>query len=124
MRDKVDELAALVIEAFTEHMKGFYLEQLAVPEDLDDPKEDVELWVMSEEPFVPEGSEWAGPRIHAHVSVPVVLMEDKDAVQLAQMFAEAISSSRDYRAARRRAGLIGGMDPTLIPSSLEEAEMN
>lgn len=40
------------------HVEGFVLEQLAIPEDLEDSEEEVELWVISEEAFAPEGSDW------------------------------------------------------------------
>lgn len=45
--DPTDRLARKLISSFEHLTEHLLLEQLAVPEDLQDPEESVELWVAS-----------------------------------------------------------------------------
>ena len=128
MADRTDELAATLMEAFTCYLDGFCLEQLAVPEDLDDPGGEVELWIRSEECFVEEESRdkhgWDGPILRCYLSISAGVVEGLDAPDLAGVFEQAIAHSEEHQQARNMGRLLGQVDPERIPSSDEQAEMN
>lgn len=128
MEDRMDKLAATLMEAFTCYLDGFRLEQLAVPEDLDHPGAEVELWIRSEESFLEEESRakpgWDGPILRCYLSVSAGAVEGLDAPDMAGVFERAIAQSEEHQRARRMGRLLGQADPERIPSSDEQAEMN
>ena len=118
--DATDKLAHKLIEAFEELGEEIALEQLAVPEDLSDPRGSVDLWVVNtvgyeqEEQFVVRG----------RVSVPTTIVLEREACELCLLFKREILHSEEFRTATLSAKVASqAAERSGVPSS-EEAERN
>lgn len=118
--DSTDELARKLISAFEMFGEELVLEQLAVPEDLDDPEATVDLWVATAEAY-DLGEELV---VRARVSVPTVVALGWDADELGQLFREELLHSEEFRRATRVAGVASRAAELRGFPSPEEAERN
>jgi hypothetical protein len=118
--DTVDELAEKLISAFEPLSGEIVLEQLAVPEDLEDREACVDLWVVSadtcgvEEQFVVRGK----------VSVPAAVALDRDAGELSRLFREELLDSDEFLRATTVAGVASLATEGCGVPSQEQAERN
>ncbi len=118
--DTVDELARKLISAFEPLSEKVVVEQLAVPEDLDDPRGTIDLWVVSadapgvEEQFVVRGK----------VSMPAAIALDRDADELSRLFREELLRSYEFLQASTVAGVASMSAEECGVPSREQAERN
>lgn len=116
--DSVDELARKLISAFEPLGEEVILEQLAVPEDLANSQECVDLWVVSpgvyEEQFVARGQ----------VSLPTSVVLEREVEELSRLFRQKLLRSAEFRQATTAAGVASRAADQHGTPSAEEAEQN
>lgn len=120
----MDEIADKLIEAFEPFTDTLLLEQIAVPEDLDDPRALVDLWVVGAQVQSLGDSQQEAIVIRGTASVPTGAIQDLDTERLTDILRDGLLRSPELREARLAARLasasagIGG-----IPSP-EDAQRN
>lgn len=118
--DPTDHLARKLISSFEQLEDHLLLEQLAVPEDLSDPDGSVELWVASTEAFSAEEQFI----VRGHLSLPISVVIERNAQELAHLFKDELLASEQFRHATTVAGVAGkAADEGGVPSA-EEAQLN
>lgn len=92
--DEVEKLARKLIDAFGA-LEGLLLEEVAVPEDLDDPEGSVDLWVSS--------NETCGGRqeisVRGRISLPAGIALALNTRELAELFGEELLGSEEFKEA-------------------------
>lgn len=118
--DPIDTLARKLVSSFEHLEEHLLLEQLAVPEDLQDPEESVELWVANTNAYGAHKE----IVVRGHISVPTSVVIERNAGELAQLFKEELLGSEHFRHATTVAGVVGRVaDKDAVPSA-EEAQLN
>lgn len=118
--DPIDRLARKLISSFEHLEEHLLLEQLAVPEDLQDPEGSVELWIASNKTYSAE----EGIVVRGHLSLPTTVAMERDAQQLARLLKEELLDSEPFRHATIVASITGkAADEDGVPSA-EEAQLN
>lgn len=118
MPDKVDEIANKVIEAFEPFSDTLLLEQIAVPEDLDDPGRRIDLWVVGAEVQPVGESSPEAIVVRGSASIPTGAVRELGTGELTDLIRRDVLESQDFREARLIARVAsGGMQTTDIPSA-------
>lgn len=117
--DEVEKLARKLIEVF-EALEGLLLEQLAVPEDLDDPEGVVNLWVASEEAYGAEEE----IVVQGQISVPATTVLASNVEDLIELFREELVGSDELDKAVRLARIVGRATQRRPVPSSEQAQLN
>jgi hypothetical protein len=105
--DTVDGLARKLINSFEHLEEHLLLEQLAVPEDLNNPD-------GTQEEIVVRG----------HLSLPTSVVTERNVRELARLFKDELLGSEHFRHATNVAGVAGMVaDKGSVPST-EEAQLN
>lgn len=118
--DPTDHFARKLIDSFAHLEEHLLLEQLAVPEDLSNPDESVELWAASTGTYSAEEE----IVVRGHLSSPTAVALKRGAEELAQLFREELLDSEHFRRATTVAGVAGkSADEGGVPSA-EEARLN
>ena len=122
--DRVDEIADKLIEAFEPFSETLLLEQIAVPEDLDDPQALVDLWVVGAEVQPLGDSPEQAIVIRGTASVPTGAVIELDTEGLTSVLRDGLLRSPELREARLTARLASvSAESGGIPSS-EDAQRN
>lgn len=91
--DEVEKLARKLIDVFGA-LEGLMLQEIAVPEDLDDPEGSVDLWVSSDEAC---GDEEISVR--GRISLPTSIARTLSVQELAELFDEELLGSVEFQEA-------------------------
>lgn len=121
----MDEIADKLIEAFEPFTDTLLLEQIAVPEDLDDAQAMVDLWVVGAEVQPLGDSQQEAIVIRGTASVPTGAVTELDTEGLTAILRDGLLRSPELREARLSARLASASAATGggIPSS-EDAQRN
>jgi hypothetical protein len=116
MTDLVDALANKVVEAFEPFRETLLLEQIAVPEDLDDPNTMIDLWVVGADVHPVGESAEEAIVLRGSASVPTGAVTDLDTGELTELLRCGLLESREFREARLTARVASaGTRTTDIP---------
>jgi hypothetical protein len=114
--DDTNELARKLIEAFEPLGEEVILEQLAVPEDLDDPNTMIDLWVVGADVHPVGESAEEAIVLRGSASVPTGAVTDLDTGELTELLRCGLLESREFREARLTARVASaGTRTTDIP---------
>lgn len=96
----MDKIADKVIRAFEPFSDRLLLERIAVPEDIDDPHAEIDLWVVGTEaqPLGEEAKESIVLRATASISIEAVVQSDRH--ELSGLLQERLLHSPEFRHAR------------------------
>lgn len=120
MRDRVDALADKMIEAFEPFSDTLLLEQIAIPEDPDDPRATIDLWLVGAE-TEPVGDEAEEAIVlRGTASVPTGAVRELDAGKLTALLRDGILDSPEFREAKLTARVASaGTRRTGLPSKAD-----
>lgn len=120
----MDEIAEKLIEAFEPFTDTLLLEQIAVPEDLDDPEALVDLWVVGADVQPLGNSPEEAIVIRGTASVPTGAIIELDTEGFTAILRDGLLRSSELREARLAARLASaGAENGGIPSP-EDAQRN
>lgn len=120
----MDEIAGKLIEAFEPFTDTLLLEQIAVPEDLDDAQSMVDLWVVGAEVEPVGDSPEQAIVIRGTASVPTGAVRDLDTDGLTAVLRDGLLRSPELREARLNARLASASAGTGSIPSPQDAERN
>lgn len=116
--DEIDGLACKLMEVF-EALEDLLLEELAVPEDLNDPEGSVDLWVASDGV---RGEQEISVR--GRISLPTTVALTLSAQELAELLWEELLGSVEFKEAALVAHVVGRTFEERSVPSPEDASLN
>lgn len=118
MPDQVEALADKVIEAFEPFSGTLLLEQIAVPEDLEDPRGAIDLWMVATEAQPVGESSAEAIVVRGSASIPTGAVRELGTGELTDLLRQDILESQDFREARLTARIASaGTQITDVPSA-------
>lgn len=112
--DDVEKLARKLIDVF-DRLEDLLLEELAVPEDLNDPEGSVDLWVASGEEEI---------SVRGRIILPTWIALTLSPQELAELFGEELLGSEEFKEAALVAYIVERTAEKRRVPSPEDAALN
>lgn len=124
MKDRVDKLTDKIIRAFEPFSDRLLLERIAIPEDIDNPNAEMDLWVVGAEAQPLDSEARKSIVLRATASIPIEAVVQSDRHELSRLLQENLLDSPEFRHARVTAQVAAAAARSGGVPTEEEAQRN